>query len=83
MSIAFESPRRYPPSDLCYAVAVKEQEHGRSVYGTTCIVYGATDGLSFESPSLIGISSVSIASHLIRMAFSPASRYAVSFPSAM
>lgn len=35
MSMAFGAPRRYLPPDLCYAVAVKEQEPGRGVNGTT------------------------------------------------
>ena len=34
-------PRKYPPPDLCYAVVVKEREHGRMVNVTTRIVYGS------------------------------------------
>ncbi len=34
-------PRKYPPPDLCYAVVVKEREHGRVVKVTTRMVYGS------------------------------------------
>lgn len=36
-------PRRCPPPDLCYAVVVKEREHGRVVKVTTRIVYGTAE----------------------------------------
>ncbi len=36
----FPKPRKYAPSDLCYAVIVKERERGRVVKVTTSIVYG-------------------------------------------
>jgi hypothetical protein len=35
------SPGAPPPPDLCYAVIVKEREHGRVVKVTTRIVYGS------------------------------------------
>ena len=37
------APRKYPPSDLCYAVVVKERERGRVVKVTTRVVYGTED----------------------------------------
>lgn len=37
------APRKYPPPDLCYAVVVKEREHGRVVNVTTRIVYGTEE----------------------------------------
>jgi IS1 family transposase/transposase-like protein len=39
----FPLPRKYPPPDLCYAVVVKEREHGRIVNVTTRIVYGSEE----------------------------------------
>ena len=36
----FPKPRRCPPPDLCYAVVVKEREHGRIVHVMTRLVYG-------------------------------------------
>lgn len=39
-------PRKYPPPDLCYAVMVKEREHGRVVSVTTRIVYGTKQQIS-------------------------------------
>jgi IS1 family transposase/transposase-like protein len=38
----FPKPHRMPPPDLCYAVVVKEREHGRVVHVTTRLVYGTT-----------------------------------------
>lgn len=37
------APRKYPPPDLCYAVVVKEREHGRVINVTTRIVYGTEE----------------------------------------
>jgi hypothetical protein len=36
----FPHPRRCPPSDLCYAIVVKERKHGRVLHVTTRVVYG-------------------------------------------
>jgi IS1 family transposase len=35
--------RKYPPPDLCYAIVVKEREHGRVVNVTTRLVYGTEE----------------------------------------
>ena len=36
----FPHPRRCPPPDLCYAIVVKERQHGRVIHVTTRVVYG-------------------------------------------
>ncbi len=37
------APHKYPPPELCYAVVVKEREHGRVAKITTRIVYGTEE----------------------------------------
>lgn len=39
------SPRKRPPSDLCYAVVLKEREGNRVVRATTRVVYGTEEQL--------------------------------------
>ena len=36
----FPHPRRCSPSDVCYAIVVKERKHGRVINVTTRVVYG-------------------------------------------